>query len=63
MRLQTTKIGTQRTIILNIQVEKICWEKYSKKQTVESFLPPWKALRKTRRKGLLEIMVKVLQVG
>jgi hypothetical protein len=34
------KIEMQITIILNILAEKICWEKYSKKQIVESFLPP-----------------------
>jgi hypothetical protein len=37
MRLQTTKIGMQITIILNIRVEKICQEKYSKKQTVDEY--------------------------
>jgi hypothetical protein len=58
-----TKIGMQRIIILNIPMEKIYWDKYLKKQTMESFLPPYKALKKARRKGLLKKMVKVLQVG
>ncbi len=53
----------QRIIILNIPMEKIYWDKYLKKQTMESFLPPYKALKKARRKGLLKKMVKVLQVG
>jgi len=57
-----TKIEMQKTIILNILAEKICWERYLKIQYLKIFLSPKKAFKKVRRICLQKIMVKVLQV-
>ncbi len=43
-------------------MKKIFWEKYLKKQTMKSSLPHQKTFEEVRRIGMLETMVKVLQV-